>query len=178
MSVTPKTAHELLKILSYRHSILLRARVDKAPGLFKDRNNRAGSTLFVDFNLVKETLIKSFDFYRALQHPFSEAAYMMFVISEAPPFIDGNGRIARIMMNAELAKETQSKIIIPTVFRDDYMGALKKLTRQQIADPYIRMLETAQEFSSGIYGDDMDKMQQQLERNNAFLEHTEGKLNI
>ena len=27
---------------------------------------------------------------------------MMFLVSEVHPFVDGNGRIARIMMNAEL----------------------------------------------------------------------------
>ncbi|GAI76162.1 unnamed protein product, partial [marine sediment metagenome] len=32
---------------------------------------------------------------------------IMFVISEIHPFLDGNGRIARVMMNAELVKETK-----------------------------------------------------------------------
>jgi len=27
---------------------------------------------------------------------------MMFLVSEVHPFLDGNGRIARVMMNAEL----------------------------------------------------------------------------
>ncbi|HLG41467.1 MAG TPA: Fic family protein [Chitinophagaceae bacterium] len=178
MSVIPKSADHLLKILSYRHQVLLGARNDKSPGQFKDRNNRAGSTLFVDFNLVRGTLIKSFDFYKALQHPFAKAAYMMFVISEVHPFLDGNGRIARIMMNAELVAGNQSKIIIPTVYRDDYMGVLKKLTKQRNADPYIRMLERAHAFSENVYDGDMDEMQHYLERCDAFKEHREGKLRI
>jgi len=178
MTITPTSAEELLKIISYRHKVLLSARRDKNPGQFKDKNNFAGQTSFVDFNLVRGTLVQSFDFYQALQHPFSKAAYMMFVISEVHPFLDGNGRIARVMMNAELAKSGQSKIIIPTVFREDYMGVLRKLTRQQEPDPYIRMLVRAQEFSSTIYGDDMDEMQHHLEQSNAFQEHTEAKLKI
>ena len=104
MEITPSTPEEFLKIMSYRHSILLSARLDKNPGLFKDKNNFAGSTAFVDFNLVSGTLIQSYDFYRALDHPFAKAAYIMFVISEVHPFLDGNGRIARVMMNAELLK--------------------------------------------------------------------------
>lgn len=178
MTTTPKSAEEFLKILSYRHKVLLSARIDKSPGQFKDKNNRAGSTVFVDFNLVKGTLIKSFDLYRALHHPFSKAAYLMFVLSEIHPFKDGNGRIARVMMNAELVKENQSKIIIPTVYRDDYMGVLKKLTHRQIAEPYIRMLQRAQEFSSTIYGNDMNEMQRHLERCGAFMEPKNGKLKI
>jgi hypothetical protein len=38
----------------------------------------------------------------ALDHPFKRAAFMLFLISEVHPFIDGNGRVARVMMNAEL----------------------------------------------------------------------------
>ena len=178
MTITPKTSDELLSILQYRHKILLNARTDKKPGLFKDKNNIAGQTSFVDFTLLRGTLIKSFDFYQALTHPFARAAYMMFVISEVHPFLDGNGRMGRVMMNAELVKERQSKIIIPTVFRDDYMGVLRKLTRLQETEPYIRMLQLAHEFSELVYDENMTKMQQYLERCNAFLEHTEGKLRI
>ena len=178
MSITPKSPDEFLHILSYRHKILLSAREDKSPGQFKDKNNKAGSTSFVDFNLVKGTLIKSFDYYNALTHPFSKAAYMMFVISEVHPFLDGNGRIARVMMNAELVKDGSSKIMIPTVFREDYMGALKKLTKQGDADSYIRMLNKAHEFSENVFGDDMDEMQEYLTQSNAFAEPTDEKLKI
>ncbi len=178
MSITPQSSEELLNLLSYRHKILLSAREDKNPGSFKDKNNFAGSTAFVDFNLVKGTLIQSFDYYKALEHPFSKATYMMFVLSEVHPFLDGNGRVARVMMNAELVKEGQSKIIIPTVFRDDYLGTLRRLTRQGDTDPYIRMLQRSQEFSENIFGDDMNEMQDYLIQCNAFLEHTEAKLKV
>lgn len=178
MSVTPQSPEELINMLSYRHKILLSAREEKNPGIFKDKNNFAGNTSFVDFNLVKGTLIQSFDLYNALEHPFSRATLMMFVLSEVHPFLDGNGRIARVMMNAELVKEGQSKIIIPTVFRDDYMGALRRLTRQNDTAPYIKMLQKAHEFSSTIYGDDINEMQEFLKHCNAFSEHTEAKLRI
>ncbi len=178
MYITPSSPEELLHIISYRHKILLSARTEKNPGQFKDKNNYGGQTAFVGFNLVRGTLVQSFNFYKALQDPFAKAAYMMFMISEVHPFLDGNGRIARVMMNAELVKAGQSKIIIPTVFREDYMGVLRKLTRQQDLEPYIRMVQRAQEFSATIYSDDRDEMQRQLEQSNAFQEHTEAKLKI
>jgi len=178
MESTPQSPDEFLSMLSYRHKILLSAREDKNPGQFKDKNNYAGQTSFVDFNLVRGTLIQSFDLYRALEHPFSKAAYIMFILSEVHPFLDGNGRIARVMMNAELTKGGQSKIIIPTVFREDYIGVLKKLTRQGDTNSYIRMLKRAHEFSENIYDEDMEKMQTYLEKCNAFSEPTEAKLQI
>jgi len=178
MSLTPATYDELLRMITCRHKILLDARPDKNPGLLKDRNNFAGLTAFVDFNLVKGTLIQSFDFYKALDHPFAKAAFIMFVLSEVHPFLDGNGRIARIMMNAEFVKAGHSKIIIPAVYRDDYLGALRKLTRQSDPKPYIKMLQRVAEFSENIYGDDYNEMLEYLRQCNSFSEHTEARLKI
>jgi Fic/DOC family len=178
MSITPKDDKELIAILQYRHKILLSARTGKAPGVFKDRNNFAGDTQFVDFNLVKGTLTRGFEFYRNLQHPFAKAAYMMFMISEVHPFLDGNGRIARVMMNAELVNEDQAKIIIPTVYREDYLGGLRQLTRRQEPDTYIRMLERAQRFSDSISGSGLKNMHQALIQSNAFKEGDENILRI
>ena len=178
MSITPATPERMLEILLYRHTVMLSARLSKKPGQFKDRNNRAGETHFVDHTLVKGTLIKGFDFYQALTHPFAKAVYIMFLVSEVHPFLDGNGRIARVMMNAELVKQGQSKIIIPTVYRDDYLGALRKLTRQADSAPYVRMMLRAHEFSATIVGDDMDTMEKNLKASNAFREPDKAKLKI
>jgi hypothetical protein len=178
MSVIPDTSQGLLDILLYRHKVLLSARASKKPGQFKDKNNRAGETHFVDQLLVKGTLIKGFDFYQALIHPFARAIYIMFLVSEVHPFLDGNGRVARVMMNAELVKQQQTKIIIPTVYREDYLLALRKLTRQGDPAAYIRMMGRAHEFSVTIVGDDMDAMEKHLKASNAFKEPDKAKLKI
>ncbi|MBN8566239.1 MAG: Fic family protein [Flavobacteriales bacterium] len=178
MSTTPSNPEELLNILLYRHQILLAARTSKKPGQFKDKNNRAGETNFVDNALVRGTLIKGFDYYQALKEPFAKAAYIMFMISEIHPFLDGNGRIARIMMNAELVKANQTRIIIPTVYRDDYLGALRRLTRNDDPAVYIRMLQRVQEFSATLSAIDMETLENQLTQSNAFKEHDEAKLKI
>lgn len=176
MMVVPKNADELLAILRYRHQVLMQARHDKKPGQFKDINNRAGSTFFVDHQLVNGTLIQGFAFYNALDHPFAKAIFMMFMISEVHPFLDGNGRIARIMMNAELVQQKATKIIIPTVFREDYMGALRKLTRQSEPEAYIKMMLRAQAFSASINDFDFAPMQKYLNDCNAFEHHDNAKL--
>lgn len=178
MMVTPEDPDHLLQILQYRHRILLNARPHKKPGEFKTINNRAGETEFVHHDLVRGTLTQGFDFYRALQHPFARAAYMMFMISEVHPFLDGNGRIARVIMNAELTSNDHAKIIIPTVFRDDYLGALRQLTRRGEPDTYIRMLQRAQLFSATIQGENMDAMQEILRASHAFEEGEDFILKI
>lgn len=178
MSIIPATPDDLLHIIQYRHKILLSARTSKKPGEFKDKNNRAGNTHFVPFDLVRGTLIEAFNFYQALTDPFARAAYMMFIISEIHPFLDGNGRIARVMMNAELVNAGETRIIIPTVYRDDYLGALRILTRKNDPSVYIRMLQRAQEFSATLNAESMDGLEAILEASNAFKEHDEARLKI
>lgn len=178
MATTPSNPEDFLDILQYRHRILLEARTSISPGQFKDKNNRAGETHFVNHTLVRGTLIKGFDYYQALQEPFAKAAFIMFLVSEIHPFLDGNGRIARIMMNAELVKANQTRIIIPTVYRDDYLGALRILTRKNDASAYIRMLQRAQEFSETLVADSMEVLEQHLHQSNAFKEHETARLNI
>ncbi|HLA57477.1 MAG TPA: Fic family protein [Puia sp.] len=136
------------------------------------------SNFCLDLELVPGTLKKGFDWYSLLQHPFAKAAYMMFMISEVLPFLDGNGRIARVMINAELSSKGLSKIMIPTVYREDYMGALKKLTKQRVVDSYIRMTLSAWEFSSHAHNERLDAIEEYLIACNAFLTDKERYLKI
>lgn len=168
MGILPSSPEHLLLILRSRHEILLRARIAKKPGQFKDLNNRTGNTEFVDWQLVTGTLKKGFQFYSLLQDPFAKACYIMFLISEVHPFLDGNGRVARVMMNAELTAKGMSKIIIPTVYRSDYLGAIRKLTRKGEPETYFRMLHRAYRFSATVHGEDMDEVEDYLKRCNAF----------
>jgi hypothetical protein len=146
MNTVPETAMELISILQQRHSVLMEARSDKMPGTFKDVANRAGSTVFVTPEEVRGTLIKGYELYTTLPKGIMRAIFMMFFIAEVHPFLDGNGRIARILMNAELDAAHQSRIIIPTVFREDYLLALRKLSRTFDPAPYVKMLLHAQQL--------------------------------
>ena len=175
MSKVPDSAEEFIKLLQERHRILLSSRVGKNPGKFKERNNRAGNTFFVEFKLVRGTLMKAFDFYKVLTDSFARAAYMMFMVSEVHPFDDGNGRIARVMMNAEFVNKTKTKIIIPTVFREDYLLTLKRLTNEDDPEPYINMLSKAHNFSEKLSFENYDDLYKYLEDHNAFFESDEGR---
>lgn len=168
MRRTPSSSDELIELLQDRHRILMAARPDRNPGMFKMQNNHAGDTHFVDCTLVRGTLRKGYELYQALEHPFAKALYMMFMISEVHPFNDGNGRISRIMMNSELVAADQSKIIIPTVFREDYLNALRRLTRKGDPSVVIRALSRVRQFSANITGDNFEVTRKYLESCNAF----------
>jgi len=42
-------------------------------------------------------------------------------------FFDGNVRLAWVTMNAELTSAVQTTIITPTIYREGYLGGLKRL---------------------------------------------------
>lgn len=138
------------------------------PGIFKTKVNRAGETRFVEPDLVQGTLLRGFELLTTLVNPMARAIFVMFLVSEVHPFADGNGRIARVMMNAELYATGQERIIIPNVFRTEYLQSLKALTHNQRGDGLISVMEYAQRFVAGIDFSDYGKALSQLQACNAF----------
>ena len=143
-------------------------RLDKRPGQFKEVPNRAGDTHFVRPEHVTGTLRRAYELSRALERPFQRAAALMFMLSEIHPFDDGNGRVARALMNAELVAGGQVRIIIPTVFRDDCLRGLRNLSRLHDPEALIAVLEFAQRFVAAIDWTDFDREERQLRSANAF----------
>ena len=172
MRLVPRSAEELLAILQRRHAQLMRARPDKRPGQWKEYANQAGLTSFVDPDLVRGTLHAGFKLCQHLRAPLARAMFMMFLISEVHPFDDGNGRLARLMMNAELVSGGQCRIIVSTHAREGYLDALRRLSRQNDPSLYIRMLSGAQQFVATLRPDSYEVVKQQLEAQNAFTEVT------
>ncbi|MBU6407981.1 MAG: Fic family protein [Alphaproteobacteria bacterium] len=170
MARTPQTADTLFDLIKKRHAILMESRRDKLPGAFKQASNRAGQTVFVAPDQVEGTLARGFEFYPSLRAPLARAIYMMFLISEVHPFADGNGRIARIMMNAELVAAGEERIIIPTIFRSNYLQALKAHSLSRHPAPIVRTLDFAQKWVAAISWSDLHHSQEALTRTNAFMD--------
>lgn len=168
MSVVASTADGFLDVLRYRHSIIMAGRPDKHPGTFKSEANRAGSTEFVRPDLVEGTLRAGFDRLAALDTAWERAVYIMFLVSEVHPFGDGNGRLARVMMNAELVAGHQARIIVPTVYRDDYLGALRRLTRQDDPSVLIKALRYAHDYTAAIDYTSFAGAAEMLAKSHAF----------
>ena len=174
MKRVPQDFDDFIGILKFRHAEILAARKDKNPGKFKTKMNVAGSTQFVHPELVKGTLRKGFEIYRALKTSFHKSVYMMFLVSEVHPFADGNGRVARIMMNAELVSVHDQKVIIPIVYRNNYLAALKTLTNDKYSTPLIRTLDFGQKFTQSINWSNYNGAREQLEECNAFMDPNEA----
>ncbi len=174
MAKTPRDPAMLLSLMQSRHALLMSARPDKQPSSFKTEANRAGSTLFVAPDQVEGTLARGFEYYDSLETPFSRAVFMMFLVSEVHPFVDGNGRIARIMMNAELVTAGEERIIIPTVYRSNYLTALKAMSQSSQPTPIIRTLDFARKWVAAVPWTDLESTRRVLESCHAFVDPTEA----
>ncbi|HVD39146.1 MAG TPA: Fic family protein [Solirubrobacterales bacterium] len=166
---TPGDAEEFLELLRSSHSQILERRPQAGPGVFKTRANRAGATSFVHPDLVVGTLIEGYRFLEPLSSGLSRAIFFMFLIAEVHPFTDGNGRIARIFMNAALSDLEDQRVLIPLSYRDDYLDGLRALSRTRDPRPLLRVIDFAQRYATGIDWTDHARAQAMLEETNAFV---------
>ncbi|HET9237826.1 MAG TPA: Fic family protein [Oligoflexus sp.] len=160
------------KELKSTHKHLMASHSGLYPGEFKQKLNFAGSTAFVEPGLVQGTLRVAFDLYRALPEGFSRAAFLKFLIAEVHPFTDGNGRLSRIFMNRELLAVGELPIIITTVYRGNYLDAMRKLTRAGEPAAYIKMLARAQNLTAALDFGDYNSLLSHLRAIHAFSEDT------
>lgn len=165
------TADDFLVWLKSVNALVMQARPDKSPGQWKEKRNMAGNTLFVLPEQVPATLAEGFSRINALADPVARALMTMFVVSEVHPFQDGNGRTARLAMNCVLTEAGLCRIIIPTVYREDYLLPLKRLTNDRDAGPYVRGMTRIHDWTSRFeYNQPLHDVQEQLGRCNAFKE--------
>lgn len=175
MSRRPRSFEELIEILQSRHTLVMEGRPGKAPGRFKTEANRAGSTVFVAPELVRGTLLKGFEMYRGLSNPLHRAVFMRFLVAEVHPFADGNGRTARLMMNAELVAAGESRIIIPTIYRNTYLMAQRALSQNNNAGALLRVMDFAQKYTAAVDFTDLGEARETLQRTNAFMDANEAE---
>jgi hypothetical protein len=172
------TFESFVELVKQRHAVIMGGRPDKRPGELKQEVNRAGLTVFVAPELVLGTLRQGFEMLRSLDDPFRRAAFLTFLLTEVHPFDDGNGRVARAMMNAELIAGRRRRIFIATAYREDYLLALRALSRRANPDPFIRMLDRAQLFSAAIDFHDLQNALRILESCNAFDKDADARIRM
>lgn len=76
---------------------------------------------------------------RANSHPIEFAAWLHIGLVSIHPFIDGNGRTARLLMNLALLQAGYPITIIPPILRGNYIDALKASNRGA-SQPFTNLL--------------------------------------
>jgi len=174
-AAVPNTADELFALLERRHRLVMGGRRDMRPGRFKEKANQAGSFVFVAPALVEGTLVEGFRRLADLPPGFARAAFELFLIAEVHPYDDGNGRVARAAMGAELTAAGQARIVIPIVLRNEYQTAMRSLSRDGRCDLYVRTLADAWRWTAGMPWHDRAAVDGYLVATNALTDSTDAE---
>lgn len=77
---------------------------------------------------------------RSTLHPIELAAMAHKRLVDIHPFIDGNGRTARLLMNLILVNTGYGIVSIPPVWRNDYINALSASRRLNDMEPFSKLI--------------------------------------
>ena len=163
-------ADGFLGLLRERHRMILGGRPEMAPGEWKRKNNQVGAFVFVEPQLVEGTLRQGFELAGSVPAGLRRALFMMFLVAEVHPFADGNGRVARVMMNAELSAVDAARIIIPAAFCNEYISCLRRTSTTQANDvaALMRVMSFAWRWTAAMPWHDRGSTDGQLEATNAL----------
>lgn len=148
----PTNADEFIQDLMERHALLTEydTSLSRPPGEFKIYpNTTAGGTIFVHPDEVEGTLREGWAFIDRMEDPLSRALMEKYVIISVHPFEDGNGRLSRLAMNAELDHAGYGRIVVPSALRYQYLEAVRAMEHEYPND-YVTVMLKAHRWTSEI----------------------------
>ena len=144
------TERDILKI----HSIVLKGIDDTNAGYYRHVAVRiAGSRVVLPNPIKIPTLMKALiDFIKKSKlHPVALAAEAHYQLVTMHPFVDGNGRTARLLMNIILLMGGYPLTIIRKSDRLAYINALEKAQLDGSKEDYFTLIMKAVDRSLDIY---------------------------
>ena len=126
------------------HQLVLKNTDDQNAGRYRQQNVViAGAshtpTDFLQLPQAMTELVAWYDSAAAL-HPFTRAAQLHVDFVGIHPFVDGNGRTARLLMNFELLRCGYLPVIIQVEHRLAYYDALDSAYTTQNYEPFVRLV--------------------------------------
>ncbi|MBW1642124.1 MAG: Fic family protein, partial [Deltaproteobacteria bacterium] len=92
------------------------------------------------YEAVRDCMPVFFDLLKQESEPSVRVVLGHFIFVYIHPYMDGNGRIARFLMNVMLASAGYPWTVIPLDKRNDYMGALESASVNQDIVPFAIFL--------------------------------------
>jgi len=93
-----------------------------------------------NYNAVRDAMPVFFDLLREEKEPSVRVALGHFLFVYIHPYIDGNGRIGRFLMNLMLASGGYPWTVVPVEKRKEYMAALEIASVDQSIVPFAKFL--------------------------------------
>ena len=129
------------------HQLILKNIDDENSGRYRQQNVLiSGATInLTDYTLLNDKMAQFIDWYNTdahKLHPLERAAKVHADFVGIHPFIDGNGRISRLLMNLELLKAGYPLSVITVGNRLAYYEALYQWMVYGNTEPFINLVAT------------------------------------
>jgi hypothetical protein len=92
------------------------------------------------YEAVRDCMPVFFELLRKEQEPWVRVVLGHFVLVYIHPYMDGNGRLGRFLMNVMLAAGGYPWTVVPMEKRDEYMAALESASVEQDIVPFAKFL--------------------------------------
>lgn len=89
---------------------------------------------------VRDVMLILFELLETEVHPGVRAVLGHFIFVYIHPYMDGNGRIARFLMNVMLASGGYPWTVIPVEERDTYMNSIEKASTDGYIEPFVEFI--------------------------------------
>lgn len=138
------------------HALVLKGINDTYAGNYRDQQVIIAGAKHIPPEpfLIKEkmeNLIKWYDGDGKKLHPIERAALLHIIFVGIHPFIDGNGRTSRLLLNLELMKNGYPPLIIRNENRIKYYNALDKAHTTQDNRDFIELVTEELNKSLDLY---------------------------
>jgi Fic family protein len=127
------------------HQLILKNIDDNNAGIYRKTNVIISGAEHVPPDVVRvqsdmENLIGWDQAQGAALHPVERAARLHTDFVKIHPFVDGNGRTARLLMNLELMKSGFPPVVLPVEKRLEYYEALDKAHTKNDYEPFLQLI--------------------------------------
>jgi len=141
--------------VSYLHAIVLKGISENYAGKYRDTNIRITGSAFTppSFHQVPSLMhnfITELNEKARKTHPVETAAWAHFKLVDVHPFVDGNGRTARLLMNLILLKHGYPITIIQKAERKQYYRVLEQAHAGNLT-PFANFVARSVERSLNLY---------------------------
>lgn len=144
-----------LEIILKIHRLILKGIDDSDAGRFRTVGVRiAGSEVILPNAAKIPQLMEEFIIWlnnSSKVNPVSLAAEAHYKLVSLHPFVDGNGRTARLLMNLILLKNGYPPAVIKKEDRKNYLDFLEKAQLGEPIDDYLELIYRAAEKSLDVY---------------------------
>ena len=147
-------ADNVVAWLRYWHAFLTAHRREMSPGQLKAFPNSVIVNPDVERTapgLVEGTLEHVYaNAGPALARGAARAALVYYVIADVHPFVDGNGRLGRFLMNRELAAAGLAPVVTPRSHKVPFTGVLAAIRRDHDLGPFVAWLASCDAWTRGM----------------------------